>query len=166
MNVDIQQILTHILGFLIVLWILRKFAWQPILKVLEDRRQKIKSDFDAAAAKRQEAADLADQYTARMRDIENEARAKLQDAIEDGRRVAAEIREEARGEARKIIDKARADLERDVAKAKVELRNQLVNMTMSATERVIRQTVDEKAHRQLITDFIDELERSPAGNQN
>lgn len=166
MNVDIQQILTHIVGFLIVLWILRKFAWGPLLKVLEDRRQKIKSDFDAAADKRQQAEDLADQYAGKMRDIENEARTKLQDAIEDGRRVAAEIREEAREEARKIIDKARADLERDVAKAKVELRNQLVGMTMTATERVIRQTVDEGTHRQLITKFIDELEQAPAGNQN
>src|SRR3990172_13171040 len=98
MNVDIQQILTHIVGFLIALWILRRFAWGPLLGVLEERRRKIKSDFDAAADKRREAEDTAARYAAQLKDIEAEARQKIQEAITDGRRMAGEIREEARGE--------------------------------------------------------------------
>lgn len=164
MNPQISQIITHALGFLIVLWVLRKFAWGPIMNVLEERRQKIKSDFDAAAEKRREAEEAASVYAARMKDIENDARAKLQEAVEDGRRVAAEIREEAREEARKIIEKARADLERDVAKAKVELRNELVSMSLTATERLIRQQLDDEGHRKLIAGFIDELEQAPSNN--
>jgi F-type H+-transporting ATPase subunit b len=162
MNVDIQQILTHVVGFLIALWILRRFAWRPLLELLEERRRKIKADFDAAAEKREAAEETAARYEAQMKNIEADARAKLQEAVGDGRRIAAEIREEARGEARKIIDKARADLVRDVAKAKVELRDQLISMTIVAAERMVRQELDQEGHRKLIAGFIDEMEGASA----
>jgi F-type H+-transporting ATPase subunit b len=158
MNVDIQQIITHAVGFLIALWILRRYAWKPLLGMLEERRQKIKSDFDAAAEKREAAEESAARYEVQLKNIEAEARAKLQETVNDGRRIAAEMRDEARAEARKIIDKARADIERDVAKAKVELRDQLITMTLSATERMVRQELDQEGHRKLIAGFIEELE--------
>jgi F-type H+-transporting ATPase subunit b len=166
MNVEYQQILTHIVGFLIALWILRRFAWGPLLGVLEERRRKIKSDFDAAAGKRREAEETADRYAARLKDIETEARQKIQEAIAEGRRMAGEIREEARSEAHRIIEKARADLQRDLAKARVELKDQIVGMTVTATERIIRQSLDQEGQRRLIARFVDELEAAPFSGAN
>lgn len=166
MSVDIVQILTHMVAFLIMLWVLRKFAWKPFLGILEERRTLIQSDFDTAAAKRREAEETAARYTAQMKDIENEKRARIQEGIGEGRKIADEIREEARGEAKKIIDKAREDIQRDVAKAQVELKDKIVNMTMTATERVIRQSLDQEGHRRLVTGFIDELEKANPGRNN
>lgn len=166
MSVDIIQILTHVLAFVIMLWVLRKFAWKPFLGILEERRAQIQSDFDTAAAKRREAEETAARYTAQMKDIENEKRARIQEGIGEGRKIADEIREEARGEAKKIIDKAREDIQRDVAKAQVELKDKIVNMTMTATERIIRQSLDQEGHRRLVTNFIDELERANPGRNN
>ena len=166
MSVDIIQILTHVLAFLIMLWVLRKFAWKPFLGILEERRAQIQSDFDTAAAKRREAEETAARYTAQMKDIENEKRARIQEGIGEGRKIADEIREEARGEAKKIIDKAREDIQRDVAKAQVELKDKIVNMTMTATERIIRQSLDQEGHRRLVTNFIDELEKANPGRNN
>ncbi len=166
MNVDIIQIITHVIAFLIMLWVLRKFAWKPFLGILEERRAQIQSDFDTAAAKRREAEETAARYTAQMKDIENEKRARIQEGIGEGRKIADEIREEARGEAKKIIDKAREDIQRDVAKAQVELKEQIVNMTMTATERILRQSLDQEGHRKLVAGFIDELERANPGRNN
>jgi F-type H+-transporting ATPase subunit b len=166
MNVDIQQILTHIVGFLIALWILRRFAWKPLLGVLEERRRKIKSDFEAAEDKRREAEESAARYAAQLKDIETEARQKIQEAVTEGRRIAGEIREEARAEAHKIIEKARADLQRDLAKARVELKDQIVGMTVTATERIIRQSIDQEGQRRLIARFVDELESTPGSGVN
>jgi F-type H+-transporting ATPase subunit b len=163
MSVDIIQILTHVVAFLIMLWVLRKFAWRPFLGILEERRLQIQSDFDAAAAKRREAEETAARYTAQMKDIENEKRARIQEGIGEGRKIADEIREEARGEAKKIIDKAREDIQRDVAKAQVELKEKIVNMTVTATERIIRQSLDDEGHRRLVSGFIDELEKTEPG---
>lgn len=164
MNVQEQQILTHIIGFLIVLWVLKRYAWKPLLGILEERRQTIQSDLDGAVQKRREAEESAAEYVARIKDIEGEARQKIQDAVAEGRQVAAEVREEARADAKRIIDKARTDLERDVAKAQVELKEHMVSMTMSATERIIRQTLDTEGQRRLIAGFIDELEREASQN--
>jgi F-type H+-transporting ATPase subunit b len=160
MNVEYQQIITHIIGFLIALWILRRYAWKPLLGILEQRRQKIQADFDAAAARRRDAEETAAQYAARLRDIEAEARAKLQEGVAEGRRIAGEIREQARAEAQQILAKARADIDRDLAKARVELKEQIVGLTVAATERIIRRSLDDAGHRQLIGTFIDELERA------
>ena len=166
MSVDIIQILTHVLAFLIMLWVLRKFAWKPFLGILEERRAQIQSDFDTAAAKRREAEETAARYTAQMKDIENEKRARIQEGIGEGRKIADEIREEARGEAKKIIDKAREDIQRDVAKAQVELKDKIVSMTMTATERIIRTSLDQEGHRRLVASFIDELEKANPGRNN
>ncbi|MBI3872726.1 MAG: F0F1 ATP synthase subunit B [candidate division Zixibacteria bacterium] len=166
MNVDIQQILTHVVGFLVVLWVLKRYAWKPLLGILEERRARIQSDFDAAAAKRVEAEETAARYAAQLRNIEADARAKIQEAIADGRRMAGEIREEARAEAKRIIDKARADVERELAKAQVELKEKIVGMTISATERIIRRSLDDEGHRRLISGFLDELDQvSPTGGR-
>lgn len=166
MSVDIVQILTHVIAFLIMLWVLKKFAWKPFLGILEQRRAQIQSDFDAAAAKRREAEEAADRYTARLKDIENEKRARIQEGIGEGRKIAEEIREDARTESKKIIDKARADIERDIAKAQVELKEKIVGMTMAATERIIRHSLDTEGHRRLVTGFIDELEKTNPGRNN
>jgi F-type H+-transporting ATPase subunit b len=159
MNVDIQQIITHILGFLIALWILRRYAWKPLLGILEQRRQKIQGDFDAAAEKRREAEETAARYATHLKVIDAEARAKIQEAIAEGRRMGGEIREEARTEATRIIDKGRADLERELAKAQVELKEQIISMTVTAAERIIHRSLDDEGHRRLVSGFIEELEQ-------
>lgn len=166
MSVDIIQIITHVIAFLIMLWVLRKFAWTPFLGILEERRAKIQTDFDTAAAKRREAEETAARFTAQMKDIDNEKRVRIQEGANEGRKLAEEIREEARTEAKKIIDKAREDIQRDIAKAQVELKEKIVNMTMTATERVIRQTLDQDGHRRLVSNFIDELEKANPGRNN
>ena len=62
MNLVWQQVLTQIIGFLIVLWVLKRFAWKPILALLEERRQKIKNEFDEAARRKGEANQLLASY--------------------------------------------------------------------------------------------------------
>jgi F-type H+-transporting ATPase subunit b len=154
----IPELLTQIIGFLIAVWILKKFAWKPLLGMLEQRRTKIISDLDAAENTKTEAADLLADYQSKLKDIDAEARAKIQEAIADGNKVATEIREQARAEAKDIISKAREELARDVAKAKIELRNDMVNISLIATEKIISEKLDDQKHRAMINRFIDEVE--------
>ncbi len=158
MNVELAQILTHIVGFLIVLFILKKFAWGPLLQLMEDRREKIRADFDEADRAKTRAEELVSDYEARLKNIEDEARQKIQEAINEGRRVGAEIKEQAHTEARGIIEKAKGDLARDVATARVQLKEDIVAMTLEATQRIMRESLDDERHRRLINEFIDEVE--------
>ena len=158
MQIEISQLLTHMVGFLIAFFILKKYAWKPILKLLDDRRQNIADEFSEIETKKQETEALLLEYETRLKKIEEEARAKMNESVAEGQKIAAEIKADAQGEARSIINRAKSELERDVVKARAQLKQDLVGMTLNATERLLRERVDEKANRKLIERFLDEVE--------
>lgn len=158
MNVELAQILTHIVGFLIAFWVLKRFAFGPLLKIMQDRRDKIAADFDEADKARASAEQLVSDYEERIKNIEAEARQKIQEAIGEGRRMGAEIKEQAHAEARGIIEKAKGDLVRDIATARVQLKEDIVAMTLAATQKILSESLDDNRHRKLINDFIDQVE--------
>ena len=160
MNVDFQLILTHMVGFIITVLILKKFAWKPIMGVLEERRQKIKSEFDRIESDKADAAKLRAEFEARLKDIENLSRQKLNEAVKEGQKIAAEIKEQGREEAKGIIARAKAELERDVDKARVQLKQDMVSMTIAAAEKIISAKMDDAQNRRLIAEFIDTVEKA------
>jgi len=160
MNFELQQILTHALGFLIFVWILRRFAWGPLLALMEERRNKIAGEFAEIDNQKAEVAKVTAEYEARMKEIENERRAKLVEAVKEGKELAADIKNQAMTEVRALHEKAKSDLQRDIAQAKVQLRDEMITMTMTAAEKVIREKMDDRKHRELIGQYIDELGRA------
>lgn len=160
MEIHWDQILTHIVGFVITVLILKKFAWKPILSILEERRQKIKSEFDRIESDKNEVAGIKADYEAKLKDIDNLSRQKLNEAVKEGQKIAAEIKEQGRDEAKSIINRAKAELERDVDKARVQLKEDMVSMTIAAAEKIISAKMDDTQNRRLIAEFIDTVEKA------
>ena len=156
---DFQQILSQVLSFLILLWILRRFVWRPLLTILDQRRAHIEEELRQAAQRKAELAQLQEDYTRRIATIEGEARAKIQQAILEGKRIAIEIQEQAREQAQSIFEKSKETMELELAKAKVVLRDQVAAMTVEATQQILRRKLDEKTDRQLVDDVLAELEQ-------
>lgn len=159
MDLQWQQLLTHTIGFLITVWLLKKYAWGPLLAIMEERRNKIKSEFDSIEAEKEKVADMAAAYETKLKDIDADRRARLVEAVNEGKKIAKEIEAEARVEALAKSEKAQAELERDVAKAKVQLKNDMVNMTITAAEKIINEKLDDAKHRELIGGFLDNVEK-------
>jgi len=159
MNLVWQQVLTQIVGFLIVLWVLKRFAWKPILNLLEERRQKIRSEFESAAQRKEEANQLLASYEAKLKEIDAAARAKIQEAVLEAQKIAAEIKEESRREGRELVVRAQAEIARELAKAKVQLKEDMVAISLTATEKIISQKLDEPGHRRLIDEYLSRVER-------
>jgi F-type H+-transporting ATPase subunit b len=155
MGLEIGQIVTQIIGFLIAIFLLKKFAWKPLLSILEERRSKIKSEFDNIESEKKKVEDLLSDYESKLKEIDALARVKIQEAAREGQKLANEIKENARRESKDILTKAREEIQRDVDKAKVQLKNDLVNMTMQVAEKLIRERLDEERDRKLISEFID-----------
>jgi len=155
---DLLQLLSHAVGFVILLWLLRRFAWGPLLGVLDQRRQRIAAGLEDVERAKAEMARLKTQYEAQLARIEEAARKRLLEMVNEGRRVAAEIEEEARGAAQASLAKTQATLALEVAKAKVELRDQIVALTMQATEKLLRTRLDAGGDRALVEAFIAELD--------
>lgn len=156
LKIEIPQLITHVIGFLLALWVLKRYAWKPILALLEERREKIKSSFDEIDEKNREAEALNVDYQAKLKDIDSEARKRLAEAVKDGQKIAATIKDDARKEAKEILARTKTELEQDVAKARVELKEEMIAMTLTATERIIKEKLDEQKHREMISRFIDE----------
>jgi len=156
LNLEIQQILTQALGFLILLFILKKIAWKPLLSLLDERREKISSEFRNIERTKSDISRLEQDYKARLADIDAQARQRIQEAISEGQRISVELQEKAREESKNILNKAKENIELEVAKARVELRNQVAALAIKAAEKVIKVELTEERHKRLVTDFIDE----------
>ena len=161
-QLDWQQILSQAVSFLILLWVLRRFAWRPLLAMLDSRRQRIEDDLREAAAHNAELVRLQEDYGRRIAKIEDEARVKIQQAILEGKRDAVEIQEQARAQASSILSKSKESVELELAKAKVTLRDEVAAMTLEAVERILRQKVDPKTDRRLVDAVLDELDQEQA----
>ncbi|MEO5616271.1 MAG: F0F1 ATP synthase subunit B [Candidatus Eisenbacteria bacterium] len=155
--IDIRQVVTQILGFLILLWVMRKFAWGPVMATLEARRQKIAGEFAAAEKARAEAAETKARFETELRGIEARSRQRLQEAIAEGQTLAGEIRQQAQTEATARLARAQDDIARERESAKEVLKEQMVHLSMRTAEKILRQKLDDPAQRKLIGEFVDEV---------
>jgi F-type H+-transporting ATPase subunit b len=155
--IDIRQVLTQILGFLIMLWILRQFAWGPVLGMLEARRQKIAGEFQEAENRKAEADQMKSRYEQELRGIEAQARARMQEGIAEGQKVAAEIREQAQRDAQGRLSAAQEEISREREKSKELVKEEVVRLAMRTAEKILRQKLDDGTQRQLVSEFINEV---------
>jgi F-type H+-transporting ATPase subunit b len=155
--IDVRQVITQILGFLLMLWILRKYAWGPLTGMLEARRAKIVGDFKAAEQTKAEANEVKAAYEQKLRGADAEARQRIQDAVVDGQKAAAEIKAQAQGEAATRLQRAEDEISREREKAKEQLREQVVTLSIRTAEKILRQKLDDPAQRKLASEFVDEV---------
>lgn len=148
---------THILAFVIFIWILRSLAFKPLLKVIDERRSKIEADFKKAEDLAADAEKSKKGYEKQLADIEAQAREKMQEAIEEGKRISSEIQQKAREDAESLLERAKKNAEIELANARKQLRKDVVELTLAATEKVLREQVDRAAHTRHIDKFIDEV---------
>lgn len=155
--IDIKLVLTQILGFILLVWILGRFAWGPIVSGLEERRRKIAGEF-AEAERRQKDADAEKaKFEAELRGIDALKRASIQEGIADGQRVAAEIKTQANAEAQARMQRAEDEMAREREKAKELLKEQVVSLSIRTAEKILQGKLDDPAQRRLAAAFIDEV---------
>lgn len=158
--IDFKQVLTQIVGFLIFLWLIRKFAWGPVLETLENRRQKIAGDLAHAERERQDAAALKSDLDRQLKGIDAQARAKVQEAVVEGQKLAAEIKTDAQAQARARLQRAESEIEGERAKAQKALHEDLARMAVLGAEKILRKKLDETEQRRLIAEFIADVKEA------
>lgn len=158
MNLEFKQVLSQIIAFLAMLWILKRFAWKPLLDILEKRQEKIKGDFDAIKEQQKELNNQFALYQEKLNSIEEQSRVKIQEAIDEGREVARDIQEKARQHANTIIDKAQLEIKKEINQAKIKLKNDIVNLTIATTEKVVGDQLDRDKQEKLLSQAVDEVD--------
>jgi F-type H+-transporting ATPase subunit b len=158
MDIQWKLVLTQLIAFLIVLWILRKYAWGKLLGIIEARREHIASEFAEIDRGKENVEELRLKFEKELERIDTTARARIQDAVSEANEMAAEIKDGARKEAVALRVKTNDDIELELDKANVALRDRMVNAVVVATEKLIRERLDSDKHRKLIADFLDEVD--------
>jgi len=149
--------ITNIVGFLLLLFVLKKTAWRPIVELLDRRREEITSGYAKIDDMQKELDALKSDYENRLRGIEEMARDKTSQAVEEGRKAAAEIQETARAEAEKTRRQSEQNIALKLNQARAQLRADVVELVVGATRQLLSDRVDAGVDRQLVEGYVDRL---------
>ncbi|MDP9042563.1 MAG: F0F1 ATP synthase subunit B [Bacteroidota bacterium] len=137
-----------LLAFLIVLFILGKFAWPTIVKGLKDRESSITDSLATAERVRAEMAQLKSENEALLAQAREERAAILKDARDVKDRIINDAKEQAKAEAGKIITDARSVIEVQKMAAITDVKNQIGNLVVEVSEKILRRQLDNRAEQE------------------
>jgi F-type H+-transporting ATPase subunit b len=145
--------------FLLLLLLLSKYAWGPILAAMNAREEGIKGDLDTARRGREDALRLVEEHRALI----NLARKERADAVEAGRRDAerlkAEILEEARRQREQLMKQAETQIEAGLRQARAGLKGEAADLAIQAAGKLMGKNLDDATQRRLVEDYLADLER-------
>lgn len=157
MQLEWPVILTQAVGFIIVLLLLKKYAWGKLLQFIDKRRETIEGEFAEIDRGKEEVEQLKNNYEKELSNIEETRRAAIQKAGKEAGELANNIKDEARQETVVMRQKAEQDIQLEVNKANVQLRDEMVNAVITTTEKLIKERLDDDKHRRLISDFLGQV---------
>ena len=153
-SIDAWTIIFQICNLLILLYLIRKFLWKRVMAVLEARQREIDGMYDAAGKDRQEAAQMKEDYTARMGNAREEADKLVRNAVDTAHNRGDAIVKEAQAEAAHIKQKAEKDIEQEKRKAYSELMGEISGMAADIAGRMVEREINAEDHRELVEEFI------------
>ena len=155
-----------VVTFLIVLWVLRRFAFSRIQGLIDQRRDRIREALDEADKARSEARELRE-LVARERE---QAKADREQILEESRRQAQrqfeQAREQADADLKARLEKNREELEAENARLREQIRRDVVELTLLASEKVTGKVLDADDQRRLIDETIDEVDVKRLASEN
>lgn len=160
LGVNLSGLLLQAVNFLLLLFILKRFLYRPILNAIKARQERIQRGLEEA----EKASRRLAEAEAEAERILAEARAKAQEILAqasyEGNRLREEIVAQARAEASRILERARLEAEREKEMALAEVRRQAIDLAVLTARKIVGQALDEKAHRRIISDFLSTLEQA------
>jgi F-type H+-transporting ATPase subunit b len=145
------------LSFLILLFVLSRYAWKPITSALEEREKTIEESITRAERALEEAKRLQADNEAARREAERQAQTIIRDAREEADRVRGAEVDKTRAQLQSMQAQAQADLERQRQQAIADLRKEVARLAVGAAEKLIGENLDDERQHRLVDKFIDEM---------
>jgi F-type H+-transporting ATPase subunit b len=144
--------------FVIVVAVLGKFAWGPILKLLQDREEFIHKAVADAKRDREEAEARLKEYTDQLQTARGEAAAMLQDARRDAERLREEMKQKAKSEAETIVRNAERQIQLETARALQQIRHEAADLSVMIASKLIQRNLSKEDNEKLIEDALKQVE--------
>jgi F-type H+-transporting ATPase subunit b len=156
LGINVPVLVAQLFNFFLLLVVLRIFLYRPILDMLDRRSQRIKEGLEAADQSKEQAARAEQDVAQQIAEARQQGQALIAQAQESAARMQDDARNQARREGEALLERARGEIQLERDQAIAELRRQFADITVSAAEKVISQSLDRQAHRQLIDDVLAE----------
>ena len=154
-----KSLVIQAINFGLLLFILIKLLYKPLLAKMNERTEAIRSSLEEAKAARAEAererAEHATKLQASLAEAQSIRATALKDAAEEQRRLV----DAARAEAARLVEAARSEMAQDVRRARQELRQEVADLATSVAERLIRKSLRDEDHRRIVDDAINRVDR-------
>lgn len=144
-------------SFLLLIVLIKKFAWDNITSTFEQRAKKISDDIDSAESARQKAEDLAQKRETELAGSRQEATTIIENAKETAEKNKAGILADAVDEAGRLKEKANQEIAQTKAEAMNSIKGDVADLTVNLASKILGQKLDQEAHKELIDRYIDKL---------
>lgn len=156
LGLNLPQLIAQVVNFFVLLVILRLVAYKPILKMLDERKQKIAEGLNAAEIARAEAASAQANIQAQLDVARKEGQEIVANAQNIATRIQADAREQSTKDREASLERARAEIQMERDRAIADLRGEFADITVKAAEKVINQSLDRQAHQRVIDETLAE----------
>lgn len=164
LNPDLGLAIWTIASFLILVTLLRVFAWGPLLGAVEAREDKMREERERAEKARAEAERIQADLTQKLASAQDEAKRIMSEANKDGEILRSKLKKSAEEEAKGMIDKTRAQLQEEKNRLVGELRAEVANLSVLAAERLVKKSVDKDVQKAVLSDFFKDLDKQGKAN--
>ena len=156
LGIDLPRLLTFFVGFTVIAVILWRFLYGPITRMLDERAETIRESLAAADKARDEAASSAERVEAELANARREGQALIAEAREAAARLRAQDEERTKTEIAEMVERARVGIQQAQDAAVEEVRREFADLAILAAERILEQSLDKQAHKQMIDRVLEE----------
>ncbi len=158
LGISVPVLLAQVVNVAVLFVLLYLFAYKPVMRMLDERSRRIKESLVQADSVKEQAAHAETEVKKQLEAASRDGQEKIARAVQIGEEVKQKAQLEARQEAEALITRARSEIHRERDEAIDEVRKEVADLTILAAEKVIDQSLDKKAHRQLIDKVLAESE--------
>ena len=164
LNPDTGLVVWTVITFLCLVFLLKKFAWGPLISAIEEREAKMRADREGTEAARRQAEQIRAQLEGEIAGLEAKSRELLAHAAKEGEALRNRLKSDAEAEARKIKEKTLEELAEEKERLIRLLRAEVADLSVMAAERLMRKSIDARVQKTVLDSFFKDLERQGKAN--
>lgn len=160
LSVEPGLMIWTIIIFILLVLILKKLAWKPLLTSLSNREQMIKDSVEKAENLRNEAEKLLEENKKLLEQADAESRKRIAEGKEYGEKLKNDIIGKANEDTRKMVEQAKNEIVREKLSALNELKSEIASLAIRSAEKIIDENLDEKKQKKIIDGFINQIPKN------
>lgn len=162
-DLTLGTILAQMLNFFILVWILARFAYKPLVSMMQERKERIAKDLADAEVARNEAEQFKADYAAQIANARQEAQQIVEKAVQQAEATTREQLAAAREQIEREKERARQDIVNERDRAMNNLRNEVISLSVAMATKVVAKDMDSETNTKLIEDAIAKLDSKTIG---